>query len=127
MLQVFIQPWVGTKLKLRVEPCPPCMWVSLATLWHMQNIQHKLADPGKNSKGGGSSILPRRDEDGFRGNQIKGKIQVLLQAWQTESSNIKRDRVAMIDFVDINCARAVNLKGSIRMRSKRRTSTEGYA
>ncbi|KAJ6949793.1 hypothetical protein NC651_003697 [Populus alba x Populus x berolinensis] len=118
---------VGTKLKLRVEPCPPCMWVSLATLWHMQNIQHKLADPGKNSKGGGSSILPRRDEDGFRGNQIKGytfqpgKIQVLLQAWQTESSNIKRDRVAMIDFVDINCTR------SMRMRSKRRTSTEGYA
>uniref|UniRef100_A0A2K2C9L9 Uncharacterized protein n=1 Tax=Populus trichocarpa TaxID=3694 RepID=A0A2K2C9L9_POPTR len=77
------------------------MWVSLATLWHMQNIQHKLAGqdflistamwpanhirigdlchgnnqpiyPGKNSKGGGSSILPRRDEDGFRGNQIKG-------------------------------------------------------
>jgi thioredoxin reductase len=80
-----------------------------------------------------------------------GKIQVLLQAWQTESSNIKRDRVAMIDFVDINCTRVVNLKGiflyiintpqkkklysslsrsptgSIRMRSKRRTSTEGYA
>ncbi|KAF9672628.1 hypothetical protein SADUNF_Sadunf11G0062400 [Salix dunnii] len=28
------------------EPCPPCMWVSLATynsLWHMQNIQHILA------------------------------------------------------------------------------------
>ncbi|KAH8518941.1 hypothetical protein H0E87_000695 [Populus deltoides] len=77
------------------------MWVSLTTLWHMQNIQHKLAGqdflistamwpanhirigdlchgnnqpiyPGKNSKGGGSSILPRRDEDGFRGNQIKG-------------------------------------------------------
>ncbi|KAJ7014349.1 hypothetical protein NC653_003841 [Populus alba x Populus x berolinensis] len=92
----------------------------------------QLTDPGKNSKGGGSSILPRRDEDGLRGNQIKGytfqagKIQVLLQAWQTESSNIKRDRVAMIDFVDINCTRVVNLKGSMRMRSKR-TSTEGYA
>ncbi|KAL9366801.1 hypothetical protein Peur_038000 [Populus x canadensis] len=94
-----------------------------ALMWFIR----QLTDPGKNSKGGGSSILPRRDEDGFRGNQIKGKIQVLLQAWQTESSNIKRDRVAMIDFVDINCTRVVNLKGSIRMRSKSRTSTEGYA